>query len=299
MRQLNYKHLHYFWVVAREGGIANASRTLFLTPQTISGQITALEQQVGEKLFVRKGRRLEMTEVGRLVYQYADEMFRLGTELKDALSGRLPGGVQTFTVGISDAVPKMLAYRLIEPALRGEHSFRIVCHEGRFDDLLGRLAIHRLDLVIADAPVAPGMHLKVYNHALGDSGMSFLAAKKLAGRLRGKFPHSLDGAPMLLPGVNAGMRRLLQQWLEQSGVQPVITAEFDDSALMKVFGEAGVGVFAVPTAIEKEVVQQHDVQVVGRTDEIREQFYALSAERKIKHPAVLAISDAARRRLLS
>lgn len=297
MRQLNYKHLHYFWVVAREGGIANASRSLYLTPQTISGQITALEQQVGEKLFVRKGRRLEMTEVGRLVYQYADEMFRLGTELKDALSGRLPGGVQIFTVGVSDAVPKLLAYRLLEPALRGEQSFRVVCHEGRFDDLLGRLAVHRLDLVIADAPVSPGMHLKVYNHALGESGMSFLATKKLAQRLRGKFPNSLDGAPMVMPGVHAGMRRLLQQWLEQSGVQPVIAAECDDSALLKVFGEAGVGVFAVPTAIEKEVAQQHEVQVVGRTDEIREQYYALSAERKIKHPAVLAISDAARRRL--
>jgi LysR family transcriptional regulator, transcriptional activator of nhaA len=297
MRQLNYKHLHYFWVVAREGGIANASRSLYLTPQTISGQITALEQQVGEKLFVRKGRRLEMTEVGRMVYQYADEMFRLGTELKDALSGRLPGGVQTFTVGISDAVPKLLAYRLLEPALRGEQSFRVVCHEGRFDDLLGRLAIHRLDLVIADAPVPPGMHLKVYNHALGESGMSFLATKKLAQRMPGKFPKSLDGAPMLLPGVHAGMRRLLQQWLEQHGVQPAIAAECDDSALLKVFGEAGIGVFAVPTAIEREVVQQHDVQVIGRTDEIREQYYALSAERKIKHPAVLAISDAARRRL--
>lgn len=297
VRHLNYKHLHYFWVVAKEGGIANASKVLFLTPQTISGQLSALEEQVGEKLFSRQGRRLQLTDVGRLIFQYADEMFRLGTELKDVLAGRLPGGVQAFTVGVADAVPKILAYRLLEPALHLEHKLRVVCHEGRFDELLAQLSVHKLDLVIADAPVSQGLHLKVYNHALGDSGITFFAARKIMQRLKARFPQSLDGVPILMPGTNSSLRRMLQQWLEEEEIRPQIAAEFEDSALMMAFGEAGVGAFASPTAIEKEVMRQHDVQVIGRTEELREQYYAVSAERRIKHPAVLAISEAARRRL--
>ena len=299
MRHLNYKHLYYFWVVARDGGIANASRSLFLTPQTISGQLAALEEQLGEKLFARRGRRLELTETGRLIYPYAEEMFRLGAELQDVLRGRLPGGRQTFTVGISDVVPKVLAFRLLEPALRARDRFHVVCQEGRFEDLLGRLAIHKIDLVIADSQVTTGLNVKVFNHGLGESGISFFATRGLAQRLRGRFPQCLDEAPILLPGIHTGLRHMLEQWFVRAEVQPAVVAEFDDSALAKAVGEAGIGVFAAPTVIEKEIVKQHDVQVIGRTDDIRVQYFAISAERRIRHPAVLAISESARRRLTS
>lgn len=297
MRHFNYKHLYYFWVVARDGGIAKASRSLFLTPQTISGQLSALEEQVGEALFARRGRNIELTDIGRVIYQYADEMFRLGAELQDVLRGRMPEGRQKFTVGISDVVPKILAYRLLEPALRAREQFRLVCQEGRFDELLGKLAVHKLDMVIADAPVTTGMNVQVYNHPLGESGMSFFATKSLANRLRGRFPQCLDKMPMLLPGVQSALRNTLDIWFGRCEVSPTITAEIDDSALLKVVGEAGIGVFAAPTVIEKEVIRQYEVQVIGKTEEIRAQYFAISAERRIRHPAVLAITDAARRRL--
>jgi LysR family transcriptional activator of nhaA len=294
MRHFNYKHLHYFWVVAREGSIARASERLFLTPQTISGQLAELEHQIGEKLFSRASRGLQLTEIGEVVFQYADEMFQLGSELKDVLEGRLPGGVRAFSVGVVDDVPKMVAYRVLEPALRLAEPVRIHCREGRLEELLAELSMHKLDMVLAETPIGPGLNIKAYNHPLGESGTSFLVARRLQKLYRKRFPQCLDANPMLLPTANSYVRRALDHWLERQGVQPRVTGEFQDSALMKVFGANGAGVFVVPTAIEPELLAQYDVAVLGRTDEVRARFYAISAERRIKHPAVVAITTRAR-----
>lgn len=294
LRHLNYKHLHYFWVVATEGSIARASERLFLTPQTISGQLADLEEQIGEKLFSRASRRLQLTEIGQVVFQYADEMFQLGTELKDVLEGRLPGGVRAFNVGVVDDVPKLVAYRVLEPALSLKEPVRILCREGRADELLGDLSTHKLDMVLADAPISPGLSIKAYNHPLGESGSSFLVARKVAKRYRKPFPQCLDGNPLVLPTANAYVRRTLDYWLERYELKPVVVGEFQDSALMKVFGAHGTGAFVAPTAIEEELLTQYDVCVLGRTDEVRARYYAISGERRLKHPAVLAITAKAR-----
>lgn len=294
MRHFNYKHLHYFWVVAKEGGIARASERLFLTPQTISGQLADLEEQIGEKLFVRAGRRLQLTEMGQVVFQYADEMFRLGAELKDVLEGRLPGGVRAFSVGVVDDVPKLVAYRILEPALRLKDNVRILCSEGKLDELLAELSMHKLDMVLADTPVNPGLNLKAYNHPLGESSTSFFVAKKQARVYRRKFPQCLDGNPIVLPGTTSYVRRALDQWFERESINPVLAGEFQDSALMKVFGANGAGAFVAPTAIENEMLRQFDVALLGRTDQVKMRFYAISAERRLKHPAVLAVTATAR-----
>lgn len=294
LRHLNYKHLHYFWVVAREGSITRAAERLFLTPQTVSGQLAELETSLGEKLFLRTGRRLQLTELGRVVFQYADEMFQLGAELKDVLDGRLPGGSRKLDIGIADAVPKLVAYRIIQPALRTAGTARIVCHEGKLEVLLAGLAVHRYDLVLADSPIGSSVNVRAYSHLLGESGVTLFARRSNAARLRRGFPASLTGAPMLMPAQNTSLRRGLESWLARKGVAPTVVGEFDDTALMKVFGEAGVGVFAAATAIEADVLRQFDVGVVGRVETIRERYYAITAERKLKHPAVLSITHAAR-----
>jgi len=297
LRHLNYKHLHYFWVVAREGSIARASELLCLTPQTISGQIAALEDQIGEKLFLRARRRLQLTEIGRIVARYADEMFRLGIELADALERRLSGGVTSVTVGVADAVPQSIACRLLEPALQRAEALRLACHTGRFEDLLTSLSLQRIDILIADMPSSQGMHPGLHSHQLCESGISFFAAKQLAQRLRGRFPRSLDGAPMLLPGANSTLRRALEQWFEEQKITPETMAECDDVALIQVLGQAGVGVFVAPTSIEPEVVRQLEVRVLARINDVHERYFAISAERRSKHPAVLAITRAARNRI--
>ncbi len=291
---LNYKHLHYFWVVAREGGIARASERLHLTPQTISSQISLLEDYVGEPLFRRVGRSLELTDTGRLVLEYADEIFSLGNELEDALHNLPDTRPMSFRVGIADVVPKSIAYRLTAPALALKTPVHIVCREGTLETLLADLAVHRLDLVIADGPVPQGVKVSGFNHPLGECGMSFLAGPGLAGRLDGSFPGLLDGAPMLLPSQSSGVRRRLEQWLDRQRLHPQIVGEFDDSALMKAFGQTGMGVFVTPTPIAAEVEQQYGVRVIGQTEEVREEFYAISVERRISHPAVAAITETAR-----
>lgn len=291
---LNYKHLHYFWVVARQGGIARASETLHLTPQTISGQISLLEEQLGEALFTRVGRTLELTEIGRLVLSYADEIFSLGGELIEAVRSMPSERPMIFKVGVADVVPKSIAYRLLAPALSLSEPVRIVCKENSLDNLLAQLALHRIDLVIADGPIPPGVNVRGFNHALGESGISFMAVSTLAKRLRKNFPHSLNGAPLLLPSEFNMVQVRLLKWLDGLHIQPRIVGEFDDSALMKAFGQAGTGVFAVPTAIAAEVARQYGVVMVGETNEVREQFYAISVERRISHPAVKAITETAR-----
>ena len=291
---INYKHLRYFWAVAKQGGIARASERLHLTPQTISGQLTLLEEQLGEALFDKVGRQLELTEAGRLVLSYADEIFSLGGELEAALRNLPAERPMVFRVGVADVVPKSIASRLLAPALELSDPVRLICKENSLDNLLGELALHRLDLVIADGPIPAGLDINGFNHNLGESGVSFLATATHARQLRKGFPHSLDGAPLLIPSeINMVQSRLLH-WLDGLHIHPRIVGEFDDSALMKAFGQAGLGVFIVPTAIAEEVVKQYRVSCIGHTDKVREEFYAISTERRISHPAVAAITTTAR-----
>ncbi|KAA1191842.1 transcriptional activator NhaR [Pseudohalioglobus sediminis] len=291
---INYKHLHYFWVVAKRGGVARASETLHITPQTISGQIGLLEESLGEALFQKKGRNLELTEVGRMVMSYADEIFSLGGELEDAVRNMPATRPVTFKVGVADVVPKSIAYRLLSPALELEEPVRMVCRESSLDALLADLALHKIDMVIADGPIPAGVNVRGFNHALGECGVSFLAVRKLAKSLQPDFPRSLDGAPLLMPSdINMVQPRLLN-WFDTQHVYPNIVGEFDDSALMKVFGQAGKGVFVAPSAIAEEICQQYAVEKVGSIDEVTEQFYAISLERRITHPAVAAITETAR-----
>jgi LysR family transcriptional activator of nhaA len=299
MTNLNYKHLHYFWVVANKGGVARASESLHLTPQTISGQLRLLEEAVGAKLFSRVGRRLVLTEAGRLALGYADEIFNLGTELKEVLQSRPSGRPLRLVVGIADVVPKLIAYRLLEPALQLAEPVRIVCQEDKLDNLLADIALHKLDVVLADGPMPPGIHVRVFNHFLGECGITFFATGRRATRYRRHFPQSLENAPMLLPSGNSALRGVLRQWFEQVQVQPHIVGEFDDSALMKAFGQAGAGVFCAPSVIEREIARQYQVKFVGRTRKVRQQFYAISAERRLQHPAVVAVSHAARRKIFA
>ncbi len=291
---INYKHLHYFWVVAKQGGIARAGERLHLTPQTISGQISLLEDSIGEALFSKAGRNLELTETGRLVLSYADEIFSLGGELEEALRNLPPDRPMIFRVGIADAVPKSIAYRLIAPALSMADPVRIICRENNLASLLAELALHRVDMVIADGPIPPGINVRGFSHILGECGISFLAVPPLARLLRKHFPHSLNGAPLLMPSETNLVQAKLLAWLDSLRIYPRIVGEFDDSALMKVFGQAGTGIFIIPTPIATEVAKQYGVRIIGSTEEVREQYYAISVERRISHPAVSAITETAR-----
>ena len=297
MEWLNYHHLLYFWMAAREGSIAQASRQLLLAQPTVTGQIRALENALGEKLFARSGRRLALTEVGRLVYRYANEIFSLGRELTDVLTGRPAGRPVRLAVGVSDMLPKMIAFRLLEPALSLPEPVQIACYEGRPERLLAELSTFGLDVVLVDAPVPQSSRVRAFSHLLGACGVSFFGSRPLAAKYRRNFPASLDGAPFLLPLENAILRRSLDQWFDARGIRPHVVGEFQDSALLNAFGEMGVGLFAAASVLEKEIRRQCGVQVLGRTDSIMERYYAISVERKLKHPAVVAISDAARNRL--
>lgn len=294
MEWLNYHHLLYFWTVAREGSLVAAGKVLKLSHPTLSAQIHALEDQLDERLFARAGRRLVLTEMGRVVYRYADEIFSLGREMVDTVKGRASGRPLRLVVGIADVVPKLVVRRLLQPALSLPEPVRLVCHEDAYERLLADLALHTLDIVIADAPVPSGSSVRAYNHLLGETGISFFATKALAPTYRRGFPKSLDGAPMLLPLENVTLRRSLNQWFERRDIKPRIIAEFEDSALLKVFGGDGVGIFPAPTVMEADVSRQYDVRVVGRARDVLERFYAISVERKLKNPAIVALTDAAR-----
>jgi LysR family transcriptional activator of nhaA len=297
MEWLNYHHLLYFWTVAREGSVTRASQQLRLAQPTVSGQLKALEDALGEKLFERTGRRLVLTDVGRVVLRYADEIFSLGRELQDTLKGRPTGRPIRFTVGVADAVPKLVAYRLLLPALSLPEPVHIVCREDKPERLLAELSVHSLDLVISDSPVGAGVKVKAYSHLLGETPVAFFGSDALASGYRKGFPRSLEGAPVLMPTEGSTLRRSLDQWLDTEGIRPRVVGEIEDSALLKVFGQAGVGLFAAPVAIEAELRAQFGVKLLGRVDSVKERFYALSAERKLKHPAVVAICEGARRRL--
>jgi LysR family transcriptional activator of nhaA len=293
MEWLNYQHLFYFWTVMQEGSITAASSKLCLAQSTVSAQLSKFEEILGAKLFRRVGRNLEPTDMGHLVYRYADEIFALGREMLDSVRGRPTAGPLSLRVGIVDVVPKLVALKLLEPAGKLPERVRLICHEGKDEQLLADLALHKLDVVLTETPLRSNLSIKAYNHLLGECGVSFFAVDKLAAPLRDNFPDSLDGCPMLLPMAMSALRGMVDQWFEKLGVHPVITGEFDDNALLTVFGQAGEGVFMAPTVIEKEVERQYQVKVFGRTNKIRERFYAISIERIIKHPAVVAISEAA------
>ncbi len=300
MEWLNYHHLLYFWVVAKQGSIAQASRELRLAPPTICVQIHRLEGALGEKLFERKGRRLVLTEFGRVALRYAEEIFSLGREFLDTAKGRPSGRPIRLVVGISDVLPKSIVYRILEPAFRLEEDVRVICREDRSaEGFMGELAMHTVDVVLSDAPASPGTSVRAFSHPLGECGTVFFAAPKLAKACRRRFPHSLDSVPFLLPGGNSALRRALEEWFDSLKIRPKVVAELDDAALAKIAGEAGLGVFAAPDVVEKEVRQRYMVQLVGRVEEVRQRFYAISVERKIRHPAVLAISDAARKHIFA
>jgi LysR family transcriptional activator of nhaA len=294
MRTLNYKHLRYFWAVAKSGAIARAGEQLHLTPQSISGQLRELEDSLGVALFRRVGRGLELTDAGRRILGYAEEIFALGDELLEAARDQSAQKSLPFAVGIADSVPKSVAYRLVKPALQLPEPVRLICREGRLTSLLAELAIHRLDMVIADRPMPPNLNVRGYSHLLGESSLTVFAAAALVETLDGAFPALLDGAPFLMPGEDVAIRPRLEQWLEGQRLHPRIVGEFDDSALLKSFGQAAAGLFVAPTAIADYVCAQYRVEVVGRIDAIAEQLYAITTERRLTHPAIVAISEAAR-----
>jgi LysR family transcriptional regulator, transcriptional activator of nhaA len=294
MEWLNYHHLLYFWTVVRAGGVAKAARELRVSQPTISTQLRLLEGAMGDRLLERTPTRMVPTELGKTVFQYADEIFATGRALQDAVRGRPTGRPMRLQVGITDAMPKMVARRLLEPALALPDPVRLSCHEDDTDVLLGELALYHLDVVLADEPVPAGTKVKAYSHQLGESGMTWFASPGVAATYRRRFPRSLDGAPVLLPSERVGLRRTLEQWFEKLDVRPIVVADFADSALLKAFGQTGVGLFCAPTVVEQDVARQYGVRVIGRAPEIRERFYALSVERRLKHPAVVAITEQAR-----
>ena len=294
MDWLNYHHLLYFWMVVREGSITRAAEQLHLAQPTLSSQIRKLERSLGTPLFERVGRSLVLTETGQVVHRYADEIFALGRELTDAVKGRASEHQLRLTIGIPDVLPKLVVYRLLKPALELVEPVHLTAHEGKLNGLLSDLALHRLDVVLSDSSLGSGTHIRAYNHFLGECGISVFATPALAKQYKRGFPASLDQAPMLLPTQNTSVRRALEQWFDEWDIRPRVIHEFEDSALLKVFGQAGEGLFISPSAIEEEVCQQYSVRVVGRLKDVHERFYAISAERKLKHPAVVAISKAAR-----
>lgn len=292
---MNFKHLYYFWATAHAGGVMRAGEQLHTTPQTLSGQIKLLEARLGCRLFSKRGRRLELTGEGRVALKYADQIFALGEELEAAM-GQARGSPRglDFRVGLADSVPKGIAYRLLEPALGVAGPVRLICHEGRLDDLLGQLSVHKVDLVVADEPMSRQLSVKAFNHELGTTALSFFCTPTLKKSLGGRFPKNLNGAPMLIPGASSALRRRFDFWLAAHQIRPQIVGEFDDSALVTAFGREGRGVFMAPAVLEREICAQHDVRVLGRTLDLVEEFYAISVERRITHPCVEAITQAAR-----
>jgi LysR family transcriptional activator of nhaA len=299
MSWLNYHHLLYFWTVAREGTIARAGAQLHLTQPTISSQLRTLEKALGAKLFNRVGRNLVLSDAGRVVFRYADEIFLLGRELQGTLQGRPPGRPLRLAVGVADTLPKVMVYQLLQPALHLADPVLLVCEQGKPEYLHSQLALNALDVVLADAPLSPTTKIRAFNHLLGECGISIMGAPKLAAACRRGFPESLDGAPLLLPASNTALRRSLEQWFDSLRIKPDVRGEFDDTALLKVFGQHEGGLFAVRSVLERDTRRLYQVRLVGRIASIREQCYAISVERKLRHPAVVAITEGARTKMFA
>lgn len=294
MEWLNYHHLLYFWTVVRAGSIQKAGDELRVSSPAISAQLKLLEEQLGGKLFTRSGRRLALTETGRTVFSYAEDIFTLGRELMDVVKNHPIGRPLRLDVGVVDVMPKVVVQTLLEPALHLPEPVRIVCREATADLLFGRLATHELDVVLSDSPVDPSVKIRAYSHLLGECGVIFVAGRKTAARHPRKFPQSLNGVPMFLPTDNTAFRRNLDFWFESKGIRPAVLGEFEDYALLRAFGETGTAVFPLPSVVEAQLRKQKGLKTVGATNEVRTQFYAISAERKLQHPAVVAIRNAAR-----
>jgi len=299
MNWLNYHHLLYFWTVVREGSVSKAAEKLRLSQPTVSAQVRMLEKALGQKLFVKKGHTQLLSDVGRTVYRYAEEIFGIGRELMETLEGRPPGRAMQLTVGIANAVPKFVVYRLLRPAISQAEPVRLVCREDDPEQLIAQLGTYMLDVVIANAPASAYVPIKVFNHLLGESDIGFFAPTHLSGRLKRRFPESLRSAPMLLPTTNSPLRRGLEEWFDAHGITPHVVGEFEDSALMQVFGQAAGCVFPAPSAIADDVGRFYGVRMVGRVDAVRERYYVISAERRLKHPGVLAMTSAARDELFT
>ncbi len=299
MEWLNFNHLHYFWAVAREGSLVRAAADLRLAPSTLSGQIRLIERQLGVQLFNRVGRGLVLSEAGRVVFRYADDIFSLGREMQETLGGRTVGRATTVVVGIADVLPKLVASRLLEPVLRSGQATQLVCREDKPARLLAELALHNVDVVLSDSPVGPSAPVRAFGHLLGECGVTLFGAPKLAAAYRRNFPKSLESAPILLPTENTALRRSLEVWFAERGLRPRVVGEFDDSALLKVFGQSGHGLFPAASVISDEIVRQYQVRVVGELAGVRERFYAISTERRLKEPAVLAIIEVARTKLFA
>jgi LysR family transcriptional activator of nhaA len=301
MEWVNYHHLRYFWAAAREGGVTRASEALNVSQPAVSAQIHALEQTLGQKLFRRSGRNLALTEAGHLAYRYADEIFGLGTELLETLRGRSGGRkALRLALGIADVLPKTVVRRLLEPAFHLGVPVRLSCHEDKtVEEFLAELAVYAVDLVLADAPAPPGIPVKAFSHRLGECDTAIFGAPPLAKRWRRGFPRSLGGAAFLMPGPRSALRRSLDQWLHAEEIRPEVVAEVDDSALLNALGQDGKGLFPGPSVMAKEICRQYGVAVLGRLADVRQQFYAVSVERRLKHPGVVAISEGARRELFA
>jgi LysR family transcriptional activator of nhaA len=299
MERLNFQHLLYFWTVAREGSIARARQRLHLTQPTISTQLRLLERSMGAKLFERAGRSLVLTDTGRMVFRYADEIFSLGRELRQAVEGNLPGQSIQVVIGVADVLPRAIVFRLLQPILRLPQTVRVVCHDDRAEALLARLAVNELDLVLSDVPANPFFKIRAHNHLLDECSVSIMGSARMAARFRKGFPRSLDGAPFLLPMQGTSLRRLLDGWFESIQVHPLVRGEFADCDLFEEFGRAEAGLFAVPTLLQDTVRKQHHLRTLGRIESIREQFFAITGERKLMHPAVVAITAASKPRAWS
>ncbi|TWU08205.1 transcriptional activator NhaR [Stieleria varia] len=296
---LNYHHLMYFWMVAKEGGITPAAEALHLSQPTLSTQIQKLEKSMGIKLFERRGRSMVLTEMGQMVFRYADEIFSIGNELTDAVRGRPSKDTLRLLVGVPDVLHKLVTYRILKPVLEMGERVKLVCYEGKMQELLADLAMHRLDVVLADSQLTPELNVKAFNHLLGQCDVTVFGTAAMAKKYSRDFPRSLDGAPMLLPTQNTLLRRSLEQWFDHQDITPDVAHEFEDSAVLKVFGQAGEGMIVVPTAISHDVANQYSLKPIGRIAEVVERFYAISVERRLKHPAVVAICESAREDLFS
>jgi LysR family transcriptional activator of nhaA len=290
---LNHHHLFHFWTVVREGGVTRASERLNVSQPTVSGQLRELQEALGEKLLARSGRSVVLTDVGRTVYRYADEIFALGRELQQAVKGRTTHPAR-LAVGVAMVVPKLVAYRILEPALELPEPIQLDCSHERPERLVAELAMFSLDLVLADTPAPPAVKVRAYSHLLGECGVSVLGTRRLVAAHRAGFPRSLDGAPFLLPSGDSGLRLSLEDWFRKHGVRPRVVGTFEDSALIDAFGRAGAGLVAVPSAIEGEVRRQYELRLVGRLETVRQRFYAITVERKLRNPATIAISERAR-----
>jgi LysR family transcriptional activator of nhaA len=299
MRHLNYNHLLYFWTVAKEGSIAKAAEKLNLTPQTISGQLKLLEDTIGETLFEKAGRGLAITDTGRIVEQYANEIFSLGAELTQRIKSKTPGSPSAFNIGIVNSIPKLISYQILKPGLNMSEPIKLVCFEGDLEKLLADLSVHKLDMVLSDRPIPTGLNVKAFNHRLGKSPLAFFGHPDLIKRTTSNakqkhFPGLLDGAPIFMPLHTNALRHSLEDWFEQTGISPQIIAEFDDSALLKVFGQAGAGFFAAPLVIESQIQAMYGVSKIGEISHVQEHYYVISPERHLKHPAVIEITEAAK-----